>query len=239
MSLLGPSAFRANDPDVRPSRWACWHRAWSAKRIGNAQLAGSGVTSTSPPRSSSAQPDDYTPFETAKAVDATVPGAMRTPQQLRAQQLRAARAALLAARSVMIDPESASIRLMGTRFVIDAYILDQLVDPNVTGRLLPSGMDLAASFGSRFAYQVQRKAGATAYPHYDTQMTKMRTLVADRPQAAWGRTVYDGWLWSIEPSWRPHGAAFPDFMRTPAWTVKSHRRGSRPGRSCATTRSCT
>ena len=64
----------------------------------------------------------------------------------------------------MIDPESASIRLMGTRFVIDSYILDQLVDPNVTGRLMPSGMDLAAAFGSRFAYQVQRKAGRDGVP---------------------------------------------------------------------------
>ncbi|HUL85980.1 MAG TPA: DUF3160 domain-containing protein [Actinomycetota bacterium] len=226
MSLLGQSAFLVKDKDIRPfAMGVLASRVIVPTGAGNADLAGLWRDLYEPTAFLVGAADDYTPFETAKAVDATVPGGMRTPQQLTAQQLHAARAALLAARSVMIDPGSASIRLMGTRFVIDAYILDQLVDPNVTGRLMPSGMDLAASFGSRFAYQVQRKAGATAYPHYDTQLTKMRALVAARPQAAWGRTVYDGWLWSIEPSWRPHGAAFPDFMRRPAWTVKSHQTG--------------
>ena len=183
MSLLGQAAFRANDSDLRPfAMGVLASRVIVPTGIGNATLAGLWRDLYEPTAFLVGAADDYTPFETAKAVDATVPGAMRTPQQLTAQQLRAARAALLAARSVMIDPESASIRLMGTRFVVDAFILDQLVDPNVLNRLMPSGMDLAASFGSRFAYQVQRKAGATAYPNYDTQMTKMRTLVADRPQ---------------------------------------------------------
>ena len=67
--------------------------------------------------------------------------------------IEAVAAALTAARPVRIDPERPSVRLMGTRFVIDSFVLDQLVAPNVgTGaepRLLPSPLDLAAAFGSR------------------------------------------------------------------------------------------
>ncbi len=125
----------------------------------------------------------------------------------------------------MVDPERASIRMMGTRFVLDAYVLDQLVDPNVPNRFLPSPLDLAAAFGSKFAYDVQARNGVTKMKNYDTQLGEMKTLVADRTQSDWGRTVYDGWLWSLEPSWTPHGKAFPDFMRTNAWTVKSHQTG--------------
>ena len=51
-------------------------------------------------------------------------------------------AALKAARPVMIDPERPAVRLMGTRFVLDSWVLDQLLAPNVgtdaDPRLLPS-----------------------------------------------------------------------------------------------------
>ncbi|HTG47344.1 MAG TPA: DUF3160 domain-containing protein [Actinomycetota bacterium] len=226
MSLLGQSAFRVTGGDLRPfAMGVLASRVIVPSGAGTAELAQLWRDLYQPTAFLVGAADDYTPFETAAAVEATRPGAMRTPQVLTTQQLRAARAALLARRSVMVDPEAASIRLMGTRFVIDAYILDQLVDPSVKDRLMPSGMDLAAAFGSRFAYQVQRKAGQTAFVGYDSQMGQMRHLIATRPQAAWGRTVYDGWLWAIQPSWLPHGAAFPDFMRTRAWTVKSHQTG--------------
>ena len=96
-------------------------------------------------------------------------------------------------------------------------MLDQLLAPNVgtqlEPRLLPSPLDLAAAFGSDFAYAIQRDAGETAYAHYDDQMTAMRDAIAARPDEAWGSTVYDAWLSAIEPMWLPHGTAFPDFMR--------------------------
>jgi Protein of unknown function (DUF3160) len=226
MSLLGQSAFGVKLKDIRPFVMGMLaSRVIVPTGIGTSQLAGLWRDIYEPTAFLVGAADDYTPFEVAKAVGATSPGAMRSPQGLTSQQLLAARSALLASRRVMVDPEYASIRLMGTRFVIDAYVLDQLVDRNVTGRWLPSAMDLASAFGSRFAYRVQKARGETNYPHYDTQMVKMRRLLADRPQSAWGRTVYDGWLWSIEPSWLPHGKAFPDFMRTKAWTIKSHQTG--------------
>jgi hypothetical protein len=139
-------------------------------------------------------------------------------------------AALASARPVRIDTERPAVRLMGTRFVIDSYVMDQVLAPNVGGiqtepRLLPSPLDLAAAFGSDFAYDIQRAAGETAYDHYDDQMIAMRDAIAARPDEAWGATVYDAWLAAIEPMWLPHGAAFPDFMQSDAWAAKDHQSG--------------
>lgn len=227
MSVLGQSAFLVTDEeDLRPFGMAVLaSRLIDPSGLGTREVAGLWRDLYEPTAFLVGAADDYTPFETAAAVEATVPGAMHAPASLTNDDLADARSALLASRDVMVDPEAASIRLMGTRFVLDAYILDQLVDPNVDGRLIPSALDLAATFGSRFAYREQEKNGVTDLPHYDAKMNEMRELVAGRSHSAWGSTVYDGWLWSLEPSWKPHGDAFPDFMRTRAWTVKSHQTG--------------
>jgi hypothetical protein len=227
MSVLGQSAFLVKGKDIRPfAMGVLASRVIVPQGIGNAKLARLWHDLYEPAAFLVGAADDYTPFEAATAVEATAPGGMRHPTTLGQQEMTKVRAALLASRAVMVDPETASIRLMGTRFVLDAYILDQLVDPNVGGRLIPSPLDLAASFGSVFAYHVQARKGETkSYPEYNQQLSKMRSLVRARTQADWGRTVYDGWLWTLEPSWTPHGRAFPDFMRTNAWTIKSHQTG--------------
>ena len=53
----------------------------------------------------------------------------------------------------------------------------------------------------------------------------MRAAVEARPDEAWGETVYDAWLASVEPMWLAHGEAFPDFMQTDAWKAKSQQTG--------------
>jgi hypothetical protein len=118
---------------------------------------------------------------------------------------------------------------MGTRFVIDSYVFDQLIYPSVgtpeEPRTLPSALDLAAAFGSDFAYGVLEQMGETAYENYDGQLALMRELFAARPAQDWGGTVYDAWLHALEPSFVGHGTAFPDFMRTEAWAAKTHQSG--------------
>jgi hypothetical protein len=170
--------------------------------------------------------DDYTPFELADAAgdrledpeafadDAAVTGVLD---------------ALTAARPVRINPDRASIRMMGTRFVLDSWILDQLIAPNVgtpeKPRSLPSALDLAAAFGSSFAYGVLVSEGETAYANYDRQLEAMREAIASRPPVDWGATVYDAWLYALEPSFVEHGRAFPDLMRTEAWAAMAQQSG--------------
>lgn len=176
--------------------------------------------------------DDYTPFELAAAADEVTPDGVAAPLELTDPAALVELAnVLLAMRDVGINPEAASVRVMGARFVIDSYILDQLTWPNVgeelpeLRRVAPSPLDVAAAFGSDFAYTIQDQAGETAYLHYDEQLDLMRALIAGRAAADWAGTVYDAWLYALAPMWAPHGVAFPDFMRTEAWTAKDHQTG--------------
>lgn len=167
--------------------------------------------------------DDYTPYELASVAgpnwsmaDAADPAFIQRIGE-----------GLLASRSVGVNPEAASVRVMGARFVIDSYVLDQLAWPNVgegfpveKRRVYVSPLDVAAAFGSEYALDVQHQAGESRYSHYDDQMSAMRDVVASRSDEDWAATVYDAWLAALQPVLRDHGAAFPQFMRSDAWTAK-------------------
>jgi Protein of unknown function (DUF3160) len=169
--------------------------------------------------------DDYTPLEVAAAgsglADAKALADDATVKSIVAK--------LAATRPVKINPERASIRFMGTRFVIDSFVFNQLVYPNVgtdaKPRLFPSPLDLAAAFGSQFAHDVLRQTGETSYANYETKLAAMSRLIADRPASDWGSTVYDAWLYALQPMFLPHGKASPDFMRTTAWNAKAQQTG--------------
>ena len=169
--------------------------------------------------------DDYTPLEVAAAgnglADAKALADDATVKSIVTK--------LAATRPVKINPERASIRVMGTRFVIDSFILDQLVSPNVgtetKPRFFPSALDLAATFGSQFAHNVLKQTGETSYANYETQLAAMKKLVAERPSEDWGSTVYDAWLYALQPLFVAHGKASPDFMRTDAWAAKAQQTG--------------
>jgi hypothetical protein len=133
------------------------------------------------------------------------------------------------ARPVRISPDRASIRLMGARFVLDSFVFDQLISPNVgtadEPRNLPSALDLAAAFGSSFAHDVLDRTGETDYANYDEQLQRMQDAIAARAPQDWGGTVYDAWLHALEPVFVDHGDAYPDYMRTDVWAAKATQAG--------------
>lgn len=174
--------------------------------------------------------DDYTPLEVAAAAREAAPGGLDDAAAFAADAtVSDVVAALAAARPVLISPDRAAIRFMGTRFVLDSFVLDQLLSPHVgteaKQRLLPSALDLAAAFGSEFAYGVLEQLGETDYANYDAQLDALRQAIAARPAADWGSTVYDAWLHALEPMFGTREEAFPGFMRTEAWTAKAHQTG--------------
>jgi len=178
--------------------------------------------------------DDFTPAEMAAAADTVDRDWRESPEEIDDSFVVDLVSELRSMRPVAIDPERASMRVMGARFVLDSFILDQVVFPNVAkyeddvamGRFEGSPLDVAAAFGSEWAYQRQVEAGITAtYPDYDLQLEKMTDLVADRTMDQWAGTVYDGWLYALQPVWSRHGAAYPDFMQTEAWAAKAHNTG--------------
>ena len=153
------------------------------------------------------------------------PAGATTRRRLTGLDTRAMAAAILAAHPTRIDPERAGIRLMGARFTLDAFILDQVAWPNVGTQEQPrvdvSALDVAAALGSDLARTTQLDAGEGAYEHYESQLATMTGLVDAREPGDWAGTVYDAWLASLEPQLAPRGAAYPDYMRTPAWAAKS------------------
>ncbi len=170
--------------------------------------------------------DDYTPFELGAIIDNVVPTGWSDVSVFSdPETVLTVASGLLSMRPVEINPEAASLRIMGSRFVIDSYILDQLVIPNVAERDTASPLDIAAAFGSEWAYGIQQDAGATDFPNYEQQLALMQGLISDRTEADWGSTVYDAWLWAVQPMWSEHGAEYPAFMQNKAWSAKAHQTG--------------
>jgi hypothetical protein len=174
--------------------------------------------------------DDYTPLELAAAAGAATSAGLDDPTAFaRDDVVRQVVAALTSTRPILINPEDAGVRLMGTRFVLDSFMMDQLIWPNVgtqeNKRLLPSALDVAAALGSQAAHDALEDTGATEYANYETQLATLTQQVADRPGADWGGTVYDAWLYALQPVFARHGTAYPDFMRSPAWAAEDLQSG--------------
>ena len=174
--------------------------------------------------------DDYTPSELMTAVSAADPswGGKATAFESDTT-VQAIMKQLTTTRAVQIDPQRAAVRVMGTRFTTDEFLLGQLVSPNVgttsKPRLVPSGLDVGAMFGSPAATKALAANGGSGYANYDTQLAAVQKAIAARPAAAWGDTVDDAWLAALQPVFAPHGKSFPDYMRTEAWSAKDLQSG--------------
>lgn len=169
--------------------------------------------------------DDYTPFELAAAAAEVTPDGVTAPVELSDPAvLEEIAARMRARRPVAINPEAASVRMMGVRLTLDSFIIDQLVFPNVD-RYVASVRDVAAAFGSDWALRSMEADGYASYDGYAEQLEELRGAVDRRTIEDWSRTVYDAWLYALDATWAERGAAFPDFMQTEEWTAKAHQAG--------------
>lgn len=116
------------------------------------------------------------------------------------------------------------LRLMGQRFVPDAYIFRELIYRNVgtpeNRRGLPKGLDLMAAMGSERAYYHLETMGETRYANYPEQMQKVRSWLANLSVDEWTETLYNTWLYSFFPLLEVPGEGYPAFMRSAAWLDK-------------------
>ncbi|NPV09022.1 MAG: DUF3160 domain-containing protein [Anaerolineae bacterium] len=125
-----------------------------------------------------------------------------------------------------VEQQTKGMRLMGQRFVPDAYIIRQLIYRNVgtstERRGLPKGLDIPAAMGSERAYQHLEQMGETSYLNYAEQMAKMRAWIAGLTVEEWTETLYNSWLYSFLPLLRPtvDEPGYPAFMRSLAWADK-------------------
>jgi hypothetical protein len=115
-------------------------------------------------------------------------------------------------------------RFMGQRFVLDAYVFEQLVWREVgtqqNPRWLPKGLDVMAAMGSEEAYALLDDMGETTYARYPEQMAKVQGEIAALQLDSWTQNLYWTWLYSFHPLLEAKGAQYPAFMRTQAWSHK-------------------
>lgn len=224
MSELGQQAFYLGDADsLRVGLLA-------ARVVSGGELASLWQQIYEPTAFLVGVADDYTPVEAAAAVAAVAPAATDDPTALADDAVvEAIGDELASTRDVAIDPENTSVRVMGARLVLDSYVIDQLVWPNVgtddERRVNASPLDLASVFGSTLATKLQVESGQPDYLHYDEQLAAMREFVGARSGEAWAGTVYDAWLHALEPQWVDRSVAYPPYMQTEAWAAKSLQTG--------------
>ncbi len=102
--------------------------------------------------------------------------------------------------------ETAGLKFMGQRYVLDAFILNQLTSPSVgddrNPRNLPSALDVMMLLGSKAATELQQKTQKEhKWPNYDSQVAKLKG--ATEEQMAKRSTFYDQCLYSLKTLFQP------------------------------------
>ena len=123
-----------------------------------------------------------------------------------------------------VQEKSRDWRFMGQVFTLDGFIFQNLVFDKVGSmnkpRYFPSGLDVAAVFGSQTAYELQEQSGATDYENYAEQVQAMQEIVNQQPQAEWTNRFYSAWLYAFLPQVETKDASLPPLMQSRAWTYK-------------------
>ena len=123
-----------------------------------------------------------------------------------------------------VEDVTKGFRFMGQRFVPDAYIFRELIWRNVgtqaEPRQLPNGLDVMAAMGSDRAYTILDSLGETGYENYPAQMDKMRAWTGSLTADDWTETIYNGWLYTLQPLFDVPTEGYPQFMLSDAWLDK-------------------
>jgi hypothetical protein len=112
------------------------------------------------------------------------------------------------------------LRLMGQRFVTDAYIFQELIHPKVPRRFLPSGLDVMAVMGSERAVTWLGQDPTTQNTNYANQFDQLTGWIGGLSQDDWIETSYNAWLYTLRPLLEPPGEGYPLFMQSTAWQDK-------------------
>lgn len=114
-------------------------------------------------------------------------------------------------------------RYMGQRYVMDAYILQELTDPY--SRPLPSALDVMGVFGSKYAEALMfnHYKPQETWPEYEENFYKLREKMDSYGADTWEENLYNGWLWAIAECLKEYDkdSGMPFFMTNDAWKAKT------------------
>jgi len=119
-----------------------------------------------------------------------------------------------------IKPASAFL-LFGQRFIIDSYVTGNVVHGKVTGRMLPSSLDVLFTFGNNAASDILKNdLKAFEGVDYPLNLAGLRYLAESYEDDFWSSSIYNGWLNAIRSLSPPDDTErkfLPEFMQTAAW----------------------
>jgi len=130
-------------------------------------------------------------------------------------------------------------RLMGSRYVPDSYIFQNLVVPNVwaplgedkpftwgmtaagPARTFPRGLDVMALLGSERAVQILDELKDSRYENYSGQFTILKQEFEGFSVDDWNKNLYFSWLYALKPLLVEYDEGYPTFMQSRAWQDKA------------------
>ena len=116
-------------------------------------------------------------------------------------------------------------RFMGQRFIPDSWILDELVMTKISGRTMPTGLDIMTVLGpnkqavQEWAYQYVPEEDK-ANTSYVAKLDTFKQVFQLYPAEAWAQNAYWNWLYCLMPLLSEFGEGYPFFMQTDAWRDK-------------------
>ena len=112
------------------------------------------------------------------------------------------------------------LRFMGQRFILDGYIHQELCYPRLPNRLKVKGLDVMVALGSERAL-THLEEDLKTYPGYGEKLNELKEKIDSISEEEWGKTLYNGWLYTIKLLLKPRGEGYPSFMQTTAWQDKT------------------
>ena len=140
---------------------------------------------------------------------------------------------LVGLQSNQVKNPPVTLRLMGQRFVLDSAIFQQLVQPAVPNRFLPSGLDIMAVFGSPTALAALRQRGELTNADYGAKLGEQiaalqATLPKQSDMAYWQKSAYLLWLHTVRDLVTDTGKGryfLPAWYNDPVWQSKQLNAG--------------
>jgi hypothetical protein len=229
MMWHGRMNFRVSDP-LETRQAALLTLAYQQTEVENQSAAAVWAAIYDPTVFFVGRSDDLTPVEYGEALSAaygTPDGPRDLLDEAKFAAFQRAAAALRPPQIMGMIPsegisleDTGGLRLMGQRFVPDAFIFQQLVSPAVPERGLPSSLDVFAALGSERALSHLAERGDTQFTNYRTNMDTLRAMFAGYSEEVWTQNLYWSWMHSLRPLLAPVGAGYPQFMQSPAWQDK-------------------
>ena len=121
-------------------------------------------------------------------------------------------------RTDYIKPATAFM-MFGQRFILDSYVLSNVVYDKIKHRMLPNSLDMLFVLGNNSASDLL-KHELNRYDDLPRNLAGLRYLMDSNDEEFWSSTFYNGWLYSIRTLRPPDDEArkeLPEFMQTAAW----------------------